>query len=339
MRGSKKNKSFSPIRLYFKALFLSTLIFFVLSTGIVYGFMHFYNKPNTDFDDLHELQDGQPSEDEGAKGGIFDMFLPPAKTNFLVFGVDNGSMLTDVILLGCFDRETKEIDLISIPRDTYIVMSKSLLDSLKSEGRYAPMNGVMKINAVHSYAGEELGPEYLRKQIENLMGIKITYDFRINLEAFREIVDLLGGVDIEVPEGGLYYKDPYQNLTISIPEGVQHLDGKMAEGFVRYRDTYARGDLQRIDMQHMFMKELFEQVLNDKNIVRNAYNLIRIMLEHVDTNFGIDDLPLYASYINSLHMSSINTTTLPGAPQTINGASYYMPNREEMYVLVDEIFY
>jgi hypothetical protein len=47
MRGSKKNKSFSPIRLYFKALFLSTLIFFVLSTGIVYGFMHFYNKPNT----------------------------------------------------------------------------------------------------------------------------------------------------------------------------------------------------------------------------------------------------------------------------------------------------
>jgi LCP family protein required for cell wall assembly len=92
------------------------------------------------------------------------------------------------------------------------------------------------------------------------------HDFiHINTEVFAEVVDLFGGVDIYVPYD-MHYEDPEQDLYIHLDEGEHHLDGKMAEGFVRFRtgvddegNVIEYGDIERKKNQIAFLKAFFEQ--------------------------------------------------------------------------------
>ncbi|MDR1688414.1 MAG: LCP family protein [Clostridiales bacterium] len=265
----------------------------------------------------------------------------PVKTNFLIAGTDAFNMLTDVILVGCFDSNAKTVSLVSIPRDTYTKMSEENVAKLQEAGKYVPPSGVMKMNAVHSYAGKESGMLFLENQIEELLGVPIDYNAEVSLDAFRNIVDAVGGIWMEVPAGGFYYEDPTpgQNLVISVPEGMQLLNGEMAEGVVRYRNTYPRGDLQRIEMQQAFMKLFFEQVLNKETIIQNAPSFASTIISYVQTNFTIADVPKYVKYIGDLTEGSFSTYTLPGTDSTINEASYFIMDEEETKKLVDEIFF
>jgi LCP family protein required for cell wall assembly len=265
----------------------------------------------------------------------------PVKTNFLIAGTDAFNMLTDVILVGCFDSNAKTISLISIPRDTYTKMSEENVAKLQEAGKHVPQSGVMKMNAVHSYAGKESGMLFLENQIEELLGIPIDYNVEVSLNAFRNIVDAVGGIWMEVPAGGFYYEDPTpgQNLVISVPEGMQLLDGEMAEGVVRYRNTYPRGDLQRIEMQQVFMKHFFEQALNKEVIIQNAPAFASTIISYVSTNFTVADAPKYIKHIDSLTAGSFTTYTLPGTDSTINEASYFIMDEEETKKLVDEVFF
>lgn len=269
---------------------------------------------------------------------INKIFLPPKKTKFLVLGLDQNETLSDSMFIGCFDRDTQEINVISIPRDTYIKMSAQTIKELRDLGRRPPSSGIMKINAVHSYAGKEHGNEYAQKQVEELLNIKLDYYIAVNITAFKKVVDTVGGIYMDVPMD-LNYDDPTQNLHIHIPKGRQLLNGDMAEGVVRFRKGYKRADLQRIEVQQQFMKEFFTQVLNKKTILNNLTSLLKTFLQEVQTNFGIEDLPKYLRYINKLNSDSITFYTLPGVPKMIDGASYFLNDKEETTKLIDEIFY
>jgi cell envelope-related function transcriptional attenuator common domain len=269
---------------------------------------------------------------------INKIFLPPKKTKFLVLGLDQNETLSDSMFIGCFDRDTQEINVISIPRDTYIKMSAQTIKELRDLGRRPPSSGIMKINAVHSYAGKEHGNEYAQKQVEELLNIKLDYYIAVNITAFKKVVDTVGGIYMDVPMD-LNYDDPTQNLHIHIPKGRQLLNGDMAEGVVRFRKGYKRADLQRIEVQQQFMKEFFTQVLNKKTILNNLTSLLKTFLQEVQTNFGIEDLPKYIRYINKLNSDSITFYTLPGVPKMIDGASYFLNDKEETTKLIDEIFY
>ena len=218
-------------------------------------------------------------------------------------------------------------------------MSSKTIKELNSLGKHPPSSGIMKINAVHSYGGKEYGSIYAKKQIEELLNIKLDYYIAVNISAFRKIVDAVGGIYMDIPKGGLHYDDPYQNLHINIPGGHQLLDGKKAEGVVRFRKTYRRADLQRIEVQQQFMKEFFTQVLNKETIINNATSLITTFLQDVDTDFRLEDVPKYIRYISKFNSESISFYTLPGYPKMINGASYYLNDKQESAKLIDEIFY
>jgi hypothetical protein len=136
----------------------------------------------------------------------------------------------------------------------------------------------------------------------------------------------------------MFYRDPYQDLTIAIQPGFQYLDGEAAEGLVRFR-TYRDGDLQRIKVQHDFMMALFSQVLERENIVGNALSVAKNLIGHTETNFGVTDIPKYLRYINDLSPNNINFYTLPNVPQYINGISYVIPIKDEIEELVKKVFY
>jgi LCP family protein required for cell wall assembly len=283
------------------------------------------------------LNDGQtadkPEEQEVSYEG---WFMPPLKTNVLLLGVDAGEALTDVMIICCFDRDTGKVSLVSIPRDTYVKLSKDLVSEMQRDGHHPPSSGVMKANAAHSWGGED-GSKYTAKMAEETLGIKIDYYVLVNTSALRSIVDATGGVWMEIPEGGFYYSDPYQDLRIAVPAGLQRLDGEMAEGVVRFRDTYREGDIQRIRVQHEFMKEFFKQTLSKSNIMKNFFSYANTIIKYVETDFPITDLPKYLKYVSKLDPDNIETHTLPGfAPKD---SPYYYLDEAATKTLVDEIFY
>ena len=282
-----------------------------------------------------------PQQERSSGGFIANLLLPPEKTNFMIAGLDAGDMLADVILVGSFDRETQEITVISIPRDTRWTMPKEDIKALNELGRYPPSHGVMKMNAVSAHGGKNHGMEFLKKQLERLLDIEINYYAQVDLRAFKNIVDAVGGVYMEIPGNGLYYDDPEQNLRIRVPGGHQLLDGEKAEGVVRFRATYRQGDLQRIGVQQEFMKQFFAQVINKDAVMKNLGPFLTTVISYVRTDFGLIDIPLYLRYATSLSAEKITFLTLPGHSPAFNDgeASYFYFDPELTAQLVQEIFY
>ena len=316
-------------------------IFLLLSSVGVFAYV--FTGGNNQTARIDPTSTQPPSADDGAsttdEGALQNMFKPPARTTFLMMGLDQNNALSDIIMVGCFDRDTHKLTLISIPRDTYVVLSKPTLQAIKDAGRHAPADGVMKINAIHSYAGQELGSKLLKEKLEEILAVRLDYTVEISIEAFKKIVDDVNGVDMEIPKPGLHYNDPTQNLVINIPSGMQHLNGDDAEGVVRYRATYRNGDLDRIEVEHTFLKNLFAQVLNKDTLMSNAPQLLATFMSYVKTDFPMTELPKYLPYVKDIHSEDLVTYTLPNTPEYVGDISYVMVNEDETKSMVDDVFF
>jgi LCP family protein required for cell wall assembly len=159
------------------------------------------------------------------------IFRAPQRTNVLILGIDNQN-LADVIIAASFERDTGVIRSGSIPRDTFAEPSPEIMERIRATGSRPP--SVFKLNAVWAF-GRQDGAAITRDHLNQTLGINIHYYVRLNLSAFRDIVDLIGGVEIEVPRRMFWY-DPHDRppLRIDIPPGVHQMDGQMAEHFVRF---------------------------------------------------------------------------------------------------------
>ncbi|MBR2742031.1 MAG: LCP family protein [Clostridia bacterium] len=226
------------------------------------------------------------------------------RLNFLLIGTDGSNMRTDTILMVSLDFVDKKINLVSIPRDTRVLVN----------GRYH------KINACAVIGGDEL----LINTVRDITGAPIHYYVRVSFTGFRNIIDILGGVDYYVPMD-MHYSDPYQNLYIDLKEGQQHLDGDKAEQLVRFR-RYPEADIQRTRVQKDFLKELLKQKLTPENFLR-APALYSDIAENVTTNFTVGDLMKHLDIIKLFQNAGDDTITayeMPGSARMINGASYWI---------------
>ena len=162
---------------------------------------------------------------------FFDAFADAKRVNLLALGINDG--LSDVLMLVSWDMDENKVDLISVPRDTYY----------EREGYNSP--GQKKINA--AYASKEGLISTANAVSDVLMGIPINYYAIIDYDAVEAIVDGVGGVTVDVPKA-MKYDDPYDDppLHISIPAGVQTLDGEHAVQYLRFRKGYSNGDIGRI---------------------------------------------------------------------------------------------
>ena len=266
------------------------------------------------------------------------LLKPPSRTHFLFIALDKDGVLTDALMAGCFYRDSLEIKLMSIPRDMYTRLPKERLERMREDNLHPPASGVMKINALRSYGGgRNSGNKYLLEQLSDMLGVEFDYYVEVDIPAFKKIVTLLGGVEMEIPAGGLYYDDPAQNLHIAIPGGMQYIDGETAEGLVRFR-RYRTGDLGRNAMQMEFMKQLFSQALRKEVITADPGAFIDIVLNDVRTNIGLDVVK-YIPYVPKLTADKLTTHTLPGTGQYINDASYFLPDTDALPEAVSEVFF
>lgn len=236
--------------------------------------------------------------------------------NILVLGMENHR--TDTIMLVSYDMENKITDIISVPRDTYLPMNADDSPEFK------------KVNAI--YAKE--GVEALTVKIQELLGIPVERYIIIDYEALIACVDLIGGVEVNVPFH-MVYSDPYDDppLYIDIPEGLQFLDGEQSLKFLRYRKGYDNQDLGRIDAQQQFLKSAVKRSLGLQlpALIKEAYS-------HLETNIEILDILSLAGDLVGFSSDNINASTLPGMETPLEGLSFYIPDSEGIKNLVYSLY-
>lgn len=218
----------------------------------------------------------------------------------LLMGVDErkeDAGRSDTVILVRLGREPERVDLVSIPRDTRITL----------DGERA------KLNSAYSTGGAEQVVDV----VSELLDVPAPYYMKVNLQAFEQVVDHLGGVELTV-DRNYHYEDPYQDLVINIRAGHQVMDGETALKFVRLRyDGVANDDISRIKRQQQFMKAVAAKFADPSSWARIP-SLISTMKDHMATNLPEDDqLPLAKALFGA--RESMKMITLPGVPDDTNG--------------------
>ena len=282
-------------------------------------------------------EDEEPNDDEGAlvqpmtgdfKEGVF---------TFLLVGTDRASNSTDTIMVVSFDTKKHEINCVNIPRDTLINISWSTTPK--------------KINAVYpgyfnTYSGNPGGhPDYdspeafgvhgLREEICKLLGFYVDYYVVVDIQAVEDIVDTIGGVEFDVPED-MYYRDPTQDLLIDIKAGRQVLSGEDAVKLCRFRNTYATGDLKRIEVQQSFLKAMARQLISLKNLPY-LDELLKIVEREVDTDLAVANVAWLVRQFLACSMDGITFQTAPisAGSNSINDVSFVGLDAEKWLEMVN----
>jgi LCP family protein required for cell wall assembly len=235
------------------------------------------------------------------------------KINILVLGVDETSPTdpkrSDTMILLSYNPKTNKAYILSIPRDTMIKLDKY---------------GTQKINAAYPIGGPQLAMDTLSQ----LIGEPVDYYVKIGYEGFKQLVDDLGGVEMNVPVD-MNYDDYAGNLHIHLKKGVQLLDGEKALQLVRFRHGYAEQDLERVKVQREFLLAMFEKAKNPSTSLK-IHRILKTINQYVETNIPPVTMLKYADYILKLDKENIKTATLPGTPQYVNGIAYYITDPQEI---------
>lgn len=250
--------------------------------------------------------------------------------NVLLLGIseDLNSKLTDTIMVCSYNPKTQRASILSIPRDTYIGKNKN---SVKAND---------KLNTVYSKSGIDTCME----KVEKITGIELDYYAVVNTKALIKIVDIIGGVNFDVPIK-MNYDDPTQNLHIHLNKGMQKINGEKAEQLLRFRHNnngstysqeYGDNDYGRMKTQREFIKETMKQTLQLKNITK-AKKIISAVFENVNTNVEEGLIKQYLPYAIEFNTDSILMEQLPGESTKYNDVWVYEYNKKETTSLVKEI--
>ncbi len=296
MKNKNKSKSFIKLTLIF------TLIFAIIATAA--------------FTVAINMIDGR-FLGYNLKGSEEKAYL-----NCMLLGVDKEGYRTDVIIFGQLNLLNNSINMLQIPRDTYIA----------NNGR-----SDRKINSAYAYEKEQT----VFKEVNKLLGVDVEKYVLVDTAGFRNIIDAMGGVNYDVPIN-MNYDDPVQDLHIHLEKGYQLLDGDKAEQFVRFRQNndgtgYALGDIERIEAQQGFIKAAIKQLFS----ITNAFKIPKVVAEFsemIETNFTTSELIAYASYILKVNMNSVNIMALEGEAEYRGGVSYFVANEQKNKKLIEDYF-
>lgn len=212
---------------------------------------------------------------------------------------------SDTIILARIDPKEKTATLVSIPRDTRLMMGE---------------HGYQKINAAHAFGGAA----YAVQVVENFTGVDISHYVEIDFEGFAAAVDAIGGVEVDVPK---LIDDP--DAWVYLEPGVQVLNGDQALGFCRSR-KFANGDYQRQTDQRIFLKALASQLLSsDKATLSKA---VEAMSGYITTDMNVGDIIAAASAMRGMDAENgIYSTDAEewSEPKTISGISYIIVDEEK----------
>jgi len=288
------------LKTFFKAFFTTIILIIILALGGFAAYYYFFEGEDAD------------KIDEGGEN-----------LQFLMLGVDSldskkaDNARSDTIMVVNLDGKTGKVNIISIPRDTYT----------KIEGYKKT-----KINHSFKYGGSELTLDTVNK----LLGTDIKYYVTVDYRFVEDVVDKIGGVEVDVPID-MKYEDPTADppLTIDIKAGRQNLKGYDAIGFLRFRKGYKDADLGRVKAQQQFMSAILSKMKDPKTLVRSPL-LLSSYVSYTENNIPVKKLIKMAAKMRNVTSEDIVTNTLPGTPKYMKGVSYFVPNENKIQVMLLE---
>jgi LCP family protein required for cell wall assembly len=248
----------------------------------------------------------------GVKEAVFDPragFPGQNKINIVCMGIDDSwttkdmvytsDSRTDTLFLLTLDLDNQTASMLSIPRDSYT--------------HIAGTNYSDKINSAYSTGG----PQRTLATVADLTGVSTPYYLVLNINATKDMVNALGGVDLDV-EHAMRYDDNWGHLHINLKPGFQHLNGSQAVGFARYRHpnpgmppTPEDGDIRRTYRQHVLLKAMVAKAKTFSNLTK-INQLIDVAMSEIRTNLTRQQLFDLARLYRNIQPDSIRTATLPG---------------------------
>ena len=291
------------------------LIFIIISNKY---FIKNDSKQNPNLKDVVLEKDNTPTENT------------QSEITFLMMGVDSvgtkshKNVRTDTLMLFKFNFDTGDINLLSLPRDTRVLINGKL----------------DKINHAHSIGGVDLTMSTVR----DFLNIDLDYYVKVDYNVVIDVVDTIGGLKIDVPFL-MEYKDPTAKppLNIYIEKGLQDLDGKEAHDFLRWRKNnsltvqYIDGDVGRIKTQQYFMTELVKQTLKFKNMFK-LQELVETYYDNVETNIPWNIILKSVVAAKNIDTEKMVTETIPGEGKYIGSISYYIYDESKTDSLVKKMF-
>ena len=244
-------------------------------------------------------------------------------------------------MLASFDTETKEVNMLSIPRDTKMYIG----------------NRYQKINAAHAFvdeSGEIGGATATCEAVTRITGIPINYYVDFSFDAVAHVIDELGPIEFTIPDlygdgVGMVYDDPVQSLHINLPPGDYQLNGQQAVWLMRYRHGnvdpstgvfkgYVNGDSDRVEMQQKFLKAVVDQKVN-ASLILKIPSIFKDISSEIKTNFTVSEVIKYSKYLADFSSVNIHSYSLPGeySSDSANGDGW-IPNMDEIRTMVQDVF-
>ncbi len=306
--GKKPGKK-KRLRTGDKILLTLSVILIGVSLGII-GYVSLLNwAPLPEIDDegnVASISDDYKTEEENQKKVV----------NFLVTGIDYAegtgrAKLTDVIMVVSYNLESQSINVLQIPRDTYI-------------GSEYPTG---KINAVYGNANAG-GIENVARVIYDRFRLPIDHYVTITMDGFVNAVDAIGGVEINVQES-------FTLEGVTINPGLQTLNGTQAEKFVRERHSRG-GDIGRINAQREFLAALLNKFKNLS--MGQITSLVPTLMKEVTTDLTVNDVLTLAPQVLKLDTSQISFHMVPGEGAYAGSYSVWSVHKQVLADLLNEYF-
>ncbi len=266
---------------------------------------------------------------------------PYERVNILLLGVDRrpqeqGPPRTDTLLVVSIDPKTKDVSMLSIPRDLWVPIPGYNIN--------AKINQVYSIGELRGYPGG--GPALLKKTVSALIGYPIHYYAMVDFNGFRTLIDLIGGIEVCVPytiHDEKFPTDDYGYETLHIEAGCQQMDGDLALKYVRTR--HADSDYARARRQQQVLLAVRDKVLQARmlpTLILRAPQILRNLSGSVETDMPLDKIIALARLTPDIDPDRIRREVIDNryGEETFaaNGAWILVPDREKLRPVFDSLF-
>lgn len=267
--------------------------------------------------------------------GQADLSFMKNRVNILLLGVDEsterenwGSFRTDTMILVTIDFSTNNVDMISVPRDSYVKLydaSGVQLENDLGEGKMG------KVNSAFSAGGgaQKKGYAYSCMTVSKLLGgVPVNYYVGFNMNVVKQVVDAMGGVD--------YYVDiPVSMNGRTLEVGQQHLDGQGVLDYCRMRK--GSSDIARVERQQNMIMAIFRQ-LKSTDQIKNIPSIYQAVEENIQTNLSFTQISSLALLALRMDTDQLQKHTVEGGFLNMTGTSYWGVSSSKLKKMVDSIF-
>ncbi len=296
-KGKKRKSGLRKLFWFFTFLFVVVL---------AYGGYIFYEAYVASQSSYRSLERGEKSHLRESTVTIAD-----DPVSILILGIEdyatggeNGR--TDTLILVTLNPHSKSMKMLSIPRDTRVeIADKGTID---------------KINHAHAFGGTDMAIH----TVEQFLDVPIDYFITMNFEGFKDIVDEVGGVTVDVPFD-FSEKTTKKGEKAYFKQGPMHLTGEEALAYARMRKKDPRGDFGRNDRQKQVLKATIDQAVAMSTLFK-VDNIANHIGKNVQTNLKPLEIVALQKKYRNIDTSLIDNLTLEGTDHYENKVYYFIPN-------------